>query len=548
MRARCYFAPAPKARRRPARSLPGFGGKARMGQALAPLWASASGWRRSKASGRLRWKRSSRPDAKAGKFSSLADLCERVDGRSVNRKVLEALIKSGACDCLGQTRATLFAQMDRTLARAASIIADRQRGQASLFGALEDRASPMPESVSDLPEWPEHELLAHEKELLGFYVTGHPLTPYAPILEKYALANTATLAQLPPRSLTRIGGLVAAVQNGVSKKSGKPYALVTLEDLEGSVQVLCFSENYEKYRELLAPGKAILVIGEVNAGDDKPKVFPQEIMPLEDAPARFTKQVHLRLHTAHLKPEHLASVEELVAAHPGKCPLFLCFVRPGGRSRIHRGARAVLRGAIAGASAGGRRPVRRGNLLRQGGYEFAGADTETMGAAPERQRRGGVRRGERGRTNRSGGHHRFGARAASFAGVRHHALVGGADGRAQRHDAGAGRAGATVSKLLAPLYAYVRRAGYSREEAQDLTQEFFARLLAQNTVARADPARGRFRSFLLASLKHFLANEWEKAHAQKRGGYAQVLALEFDTAETRCCAAGRAGRHPRPGL
>jgi DNA polymerase-3 subunit alpha len=266
----------------------------------------------------------------AGKFSTLANMCERVDGRSVNRKVLEALIKSGACDCLGQTRATLFAQTDRTLTRAAGIIADRLRGQASLFGALEDRSSQMPESETSLPEWPEHELLAQEKELLGFYVTGHPLTPYASILEKYALANTATLAQLPPRSLTRIGGLIAAVQNGVSKKNGKPYSIVTLEDLEGSVQLLCMNENYDKYRELLTPGKAILVIGEVTTGDDKPKVFPQEIMLLEQAPGRFTKQVHLRLHTAHLKPDDLASVQELVAAHPGKCPLFLCFVRPGG--------------------------------------------------------------------------------------------------------------------------------------------------------------------------------------------------------------------------
>ena len=85
-----------------------------------------------------------------------------------------------------------------------------------------------------------------------------------------------------------------------------------------------------------------------------------------------------------------------------------------------------------------------------------------------------------------------------------------------------------------PLYAYVRRSGHSREEAEDLTQEFFARLLAQNSVARADPARGRFRSFLLTSLKHFLANEWDKARAQKRGGGAQLLRLEFDTAETRC--------------
>jgi DNA polymerase III subunit alpha len=118
------------------------------------------------------------------------------------------------------------------------------------------------------------------------------------------------------------------VQNGISKKSGKPYSLATLEDLEGSVQVLCLNENYDKYRELLAPGKAILVIGEVNVGDEKPKIFPQEMMPLEDAPLRFTKQVHLRLHTAHLKPENLESVFELISAHPGKCPLFLCFVRP----------------------------------------------------------------------------------------------------------------------------------------------------------------------------------------------------------------------------
>ncbi len=266
----------------------------------------------------------------SGRFESLAAMCERVDGRSVNRKVLEALIKSGACDCFGQTRATLFAQVDRTLARAASVISDREHGQSSLFGTLEDKSSRMPESLTALPEWPQHELLAQEKELLGFYVTGHPLTPYASILEKHSLATTASLAQMQNRGLTRIGGLIAAVQNGISKKSGKPYALVTLEDLEGSVQVLCMNENFDKYRDLLILNKAILVIGEVNTGDDKPKIFPQEIMALEEAPLRFTKQVHLRLHTAHVGPEHVESIRELVAAHPGKCPLFLCFVRPTG--------------------------------------------------------------------------------------------------------------------------------------------------------------------------------------------------------------------------
>src|SRR5207237_302427 len=209
-----------------------------------------------------------------GKFKSLADLCERVDTRAVNRKVLEALIKSGACDGFGETRATLFAQIDRTLARAASIVADRQRGQGSLFGMLQEEASPMLESMQKLPEWPQHELLAYEKELLGFYVTGHPLTPYAPLIEKYCLHKTSALAQLPHRSMTRIGGLIAAVQNGVSKKTNKPYSMVTLEDLEGSVQVLVMNENYDRYRDLIAPNKAILVVGEVNTGDDKPKIFP----------------------------------------------------------------------------------------------------------------------------------------------------------------------------------------------------------------------------------------------------------------------------------
>jgi DNA polymerase-3 subunit alpha len=189
----------------------------------------------------------------------------------------------------------------------------------------------MPETISNLPEWPQHELLAHEKELLGFYVTGHPLTPFAPILVKYTLTNLAKLGELPNRSLTRIGGMISAVTHGFSKKSGKPYSMVTLEDLEGSVQLLVMNDH-EKFRPLLEANKAILVIGEVSTGEDKPKIFPQEIFPLEDAPKKYTKQVHLRLHTAHLQPEDLDGVREIVAANSGKCPLLLCFMRPAGET------------------------------------------------------------------------------------------------------------------------------------------------------------------------------------------------------------------------
>jgi DNA polymerase-3 subunit alpha len=264
-----------------------------------------------------------------GKFKTLVELCEQVDGRSLGRKTLEALIKTGACDCFNQTRATLFSQIDRTLARAASILSDKQKGQSSLFGAFEEKTSAIPEANSQLPEWPQHELLTHEKELLGFYVTGHPLTPFAPILEKYTLTTTAKLADLPNRSLTRIGGMIAAAQHGFSKKSGKPYSMVTLEDLEGSVQMLVMNEH-EKFRPMLEVNQAILVVGEVSTSEDKPKIFPQEIMPLADAPKKYTKQVHLRLNAAHLQPEHIDAIRDLLALHPGKCQVFLCFKMPGG--------------------------------------------------------------------------------------------------------------------------------------------------------------------------------------------------------------------------
>jgi len=181
-----------------------------------------------------------------------------------------------------------------------------------------------------LPEWPQHELLAHEKELLGFYVTGHPLTPFVPLLEKFALHTTGQLAELPNRAVTRIGGLIGAVQQGVSKKNGKPYAMVSLEDLEGSVQILCMNDNYDKFRDLLVANKAILVVGEVNTGEDKPKIFPQEMMLLEDAPKKYTKQVHFRLNTAHLTEQGLKSIRDVASANGGKCPLFLCLRRAGG--------------------------------------------------------------------------------------------------------------------------------------------------------------------------------------------------------------------------
>ena len=268
-----------------------------------------------------------------GRFDSLASLCERVETRTVTRKVLEALIKCGACDCFGTTRASLFAHIDRALARAASLAQDRSSGQGSLFGDVFAETAPSPSNgAQPLPEWPHSERLAAEKELLGFYVTGHPFNPFLPLAKKFALTDIAGLNQLQPRAMTRVAALVSSVQPGVSKKSNKPYIMATLEDLEGTVQLLCMNENYDKYRELLAVGNALLVIAEVNKSEDKAKLFPQEIMRIEEAPRRYTKQVHLRLRAAQMTSDLLLKIRELVTAHAGKCPLFLCFIQPGGET------------------------------------------------------------------------------------------------------------------------------------------------------------------------------------------------------------------------
>ncbi len=268
-------------------------------------------------------------------FKSLAELCDRVELRAMNRKVLEALIKAGACDSFGMTRASLTAQIERTLARASSTAADRTRGQETLFGMLEagnSESDEIPAALSNLPEWPEAEKLAHEKELLGFFVSGHPLTPHLDTLNNYSTHKISEIKELPGRTIVRVGGLVSDVKRAISKKNDRPYCISTVEDMESSFQVLCLGENYEKFNHLIETNKPLMIIGEVNNSEDTPKIFPVEIFALEEAPRKYTKQVHLRLKVEALNPDAMEGVRELAQAHPGKIPLLLCLRKPDGAS------------------------------------------------------------------------------------------------------------------------------------------------------------------------------------------------------------------------
>ncbi len=269
-----------------------------------------------------------------GPFQSLDEFCNRIDLHVVNRKVLECLVKCGALDSLGPARAQMFDQIEYQVNRAATIQRDRERGQGALFDLESTSTSPPPRRADGQPvaesEWAESEMLAFEKELLGFYVTGHPLTAYADILRRYELATTADLHELEEGQPTRVGGILSKVQNRMTKQ-GRPMAIATIEDLDGSVELLVFPDTYARCGLQLKPDTAIFVRGKVDRREEQAKIVVDEVIPLPEVPRRFTKAVHVRLSAATAHDTSLDRVRELLRAHRGGCPVFLCFMYPDGR-------------------------------------------------------------------------------------------------------------------------------------------------------------------------------------------------------------------------
>ena len=126
--------------------------------------------------------------------------------------------------------------------------------------------------------------------------------------------------------------MVSDIRRGISKKTDKPYCIATVENTGNEFGVLCVNENYERFNHLIELNKPLMFIGEVNNTEDVPKIFPQDIFPLDEAPARYTKQVHLRFKAESLNPDAMDRVRNLAEAHSGEVPLFLCLRQPEGQS------------------------------------------------------------------------------------------------------------------------------------------------------------------------------------------------------------------------
>ncbi|NLZ63931.1 MAG: DNA polymerase III subunit alpha [Lentisphaerae bacterium] len=267
--------------------------------------------------------------SEGGKFTSLRDFCERVEGN--NKKNLEYLIKAGAMDGFGLRRSQLLAIYEEVLVEAQQTIRDRKIGQGSLFDMLMPAEKGMLEiPVPDIPEWDIGELLANEKELLGFYLSGHPIAQAQEIIDKFQLDDLSTIAQFPDGTMVRSGAYLAAVDNKISKRDSRPWAILTLESREATVEGLLFSDPYaeimQQCPQALQPGEIIFVEGEINRreNDSPAAIHISRICPASQAEEHFAAILHIKIKEKSSNAEKLSALCELCRRYPGKTPIIFC--------------------------------------------------------------------------------------------------------------------------------------------------------------------------------------------------------------------------------
>ena len=263
-----------------------------------------------------------------GKFESFLDFCERA-GSAMNSRMMENLTKSGAFDSFDLKRSQLLEMSEPTLNLAASRVKDREIGQGSLFDMLDEPEEATTIPVPDIPEMDEHDLLKAEKELLGFYVTGHPLSKYTETIKSYSSHNTLELANLPDNCGIRVGGIIKTIQRKISKKNNMPWAIVELEDLSGSIECLIYSRTLAEIESKgIILNEDTLVFVEAltmkREETEKVKLSVQNVTQLDMVPGIFTAELHLHIYEGSCTVDKLEKIKELCHDYPGEVDLIFC--------------------------------------------------------------------------------------------------------------------------------------------------------------------------------------------------------------------------------
>jgi len=260
---------------------------------------------------------------KDGPFKSLEDICQRIDLRLVNRKVLESLIKCGALDSFSMTRAQMSAGLDKVLEFASRMHKEKAKGQISFFDQGFSRDNGFKASINNLPpvkEWPEPQLLAFEKEMLGFYVSGHPLARYATQLKRFTSSSTANLSQSNDGAEIKIIGLIAKIKQTLTRQKQEKMAILKLEDLEGIVEVLVFPAAFQKVSRYIQPNTVALVRGRLNLREDTPKIIANDLFPMDEVYKLVTA---ININLSGIRENLFESLKELLVSSGGNVPIYL---------------------------------------------------------------------------------------------------------------------------------------------------------------------------------------------------------------------------------
>lgn len=269
-----------------------------------------------------------------GPYRSLFDLCERADPGAVNRTAIESLIKAGAFDSLGGRRAQWFAVIDKAFQAGAAAASDRRRGQKSLFGGDEDEGEDASQQAAhaplpDLPEWEPQDRLAKEKEVLGFYLSSHPLAQHAAFLKTYCSHTTVDAAKLAHRTEATLGGMLASIKlsNTKNPRPGSPsrYAMFDLEDMDGMMRCILWPDQFVQFGELVRADAVLGVIGVIDKrpGSEEANFIVNELLPLEELAVRYTRGVRVRLSEEKHGLRGVEQLYEILRGYPGACSVQL---------------------------------------------------------------------------------------------------------------------------------------------------------------------------------------------------------------------------------
>lgn len=276
-----------------------------------------------------------------GKFESLDEFANRLDSKTVNKRILENLAKAGAFDWTGEGRAMMCSRLELVCASASSAQRDRVSGQVNLFDTMEFGGPPPASRSADaagVVEWTKDERLVMEKELLGFYVTGHPLDKFRVLLDSARFEKLGMVDDIQmknPRDRFAFAGMLRSVDARITK-TGKPFGILVFEDFTGSREVMVWAESYVPARDdgILVPGKVLRfkVAIQIDQRTDSRKVTASELAELKTRSGGAKgKTLELTLWTARHSERDLEEIRVAIAGHPGKTPVLIHFQNSAGQ-------------------------------------------------------------------------------------------------------------------------------------------------------------------------------------------------------------------------